>query len=341
MKIVKYIFLLLLLIIVAGAIYIATLEKTYDISRTKVIKAPVEVVYNTVNDYKNWPDWSPWIEQEPTAELLFADVTSGVGGSYAWKGEILGEGNIETLAAKTNDSLSQKIKFIKPFESQSDIYWKFKPVEKGTEVIWGMKGELDFMAKAYMAFNGGMEKQIGPDYERGLFKLDSVVQADMKKYSINVDGITTHGGGYYLYNTTSCKIDELEAKMKEMMPKVKAYAQKNKIQMAGAPFTLYHTFDQENNAVMFSCAVPVSEKVITASGSGILTGILKPFKALKTTLKGDYKNSKEAWDTAYKYLGDNNLEPIETSPALETYLKDSKDTPNPADLITEIFVPVK
>jgi len=341
MKALKYIFLLLLLIIIAGAIYIATLNSSYDIARTKVIKAPIQVVYNNVNDYKNWPEWSPWIEKDSSATLNFADKTSGEGGSYSWNGEILGEGSIETTTTKTNENINQKITFIKPWESQSDIYWNFKSVEGGTEVVWGMKGELDFMSRAFMTFTGGIEKEVGANYERGLFKLDSVLQAHMKKYSVVVNGPTTHGGGYYLYNTTSCKMDELEAKMQEMMPKVSIYAQKNKIQMAGAPFTLYHRFDRENNAVMFSCAVPVSEKVITESGSGILTGMLKPFKAIKTTLKGNYTNLNEAWEAAYKYLSDDNLEQVAGSAAIEVYLTDPSNTSNPANWITEIYIPIK
>ncbi len=341
MKALKYIFLLLLLIIIAGAIYIATLNSSYDIARTKVIKAPIQVVYNNVNDYKNWTEWSPWIEQDPSATLNFADKTRGEGGSYSWNGEILGEGSIETTATKGNENINQKITFIKPWESKSDIYWNFKSVEGGTEVVWGMKGELDFMSRAYVAFTGGMEKEVGPNYERGLFKLDSVLQVHMKKYSITVNGATTHGGGYYLYSTASCKIDELTVKMQEMLPKAGMYAQKNKIHMSGAPFTLYHKFDRENNAVMFSCAVPVSEKVITESGSGILTGMLKPFKAIKATLKGNYTNSKEAWETAYKYLADNNLEQVAGKAAVEVYITDPMNTPNPANWITEIYIPIK
>jgi len=186
-----------------------------------------------------------------------------------------------------------------------------------------------------------MEENVGPNYEKGLSKLDSVLQVDMKKYSVNVNGEVTHGGGYYLYNTTSCKIDEMPAKMAEMMPKVGAYAIKNKITMAGPAFSLYHKFDQENNAVIFSCAVPVSERVITERDSGILTGELKPFKALKTTLTGDYKNLFEAWTPSDKYIKDNNLEEVHGSPALEVYKNDPMEFPNPADWITEIYIPIK
>ena len=341
MKTLKYLLLLLLIFVIGFSIYIATQENSYTVTRTKVIKAPVQVVYTKVNDYMTWPTWSPWIEQEPDATLTYGEKTSGVGASYAWKGEVLGEGSMETLEEKSPDSIKQRIKFIKPWESESDIFWTFVPVSEGTEVTWGMKGEMNFMMKAAMAFNGGRDKQIGPDYERGLFKLDSVLQADLKKYSVNVNGVTTHGGGYYLYNTTSCKIDELASKMAEMMPKVGMYVEKNNITMAGMPFSLSHQYDEANNAVIFSCAVPVAEKVITDANSGIQTGMLQPFKAVKTTLKGNYENLKAAWDAGYKYMETNNLEGAIGMPALEVYANDPGKFPNPADWITEIYIPIK
>lgn len=340
MKVLKYILLLLVLLIVAGAIYVATLENNYDVQRTKVINAPAEVIFNKVNDYKTWPEWSPWLGEDPEAKLTYGDKTSGVGASYGWQGEIVGEGNMETLHTD-KDSIAQKITFIKPWESNSNVYWNFKKADKGTAVTWGMKGDLDFMAKASMLFMGGMDKQIGPDYERGLVNLDSIVQAEMQKYSVTVNGLTKHGGGYYLYTTTSCKIEEMPEKMAEMMPKVANYATKNNITLAGPPFNLYHKYDEENNAVIVSAAIPVTERVITDNDSGILTGMLQPFTAIKTTLKGDYKNLKEAWEATEKYIAENSVEAIEGVPALEVYHNDPMNTPNPAELKTEIFIPVK
>ncbi|RPD99682.1 hypothetical protein EGM88_03820 [Aureibaculum marinum] len=340
MKVLKYILLLLLLMIVAGSIYIATLENNYHVKRTRVIEAPAEVVFDIINDYKSWPEWSPWLGQDPNATVAYGAKTSGVGATYSWSGEIIGEGNMETLSV-LEDSISQKITFIKPWESSSNVYWKLNPKKNGTVVTWGMTGELDFKSKAFMAFNGGIDKQVGPDYVLGLIKLDSVVNAKMQEYSITVNGVTTHGGGYYLYQSTSCKMEELPQKFAEMMPKVISYVENNNITTAGPPFTIYHTFDSENNAVIMSVAVPVTERVITSSDSGILTGFLKPFIAVKTTLKGDYKNSKEAWNTAYKYIGDNNLEQLEIAPAIEVYLNTPSNTANPANLRTEIFVPIK
>ena len=341
MKYLKYILLLLLLIIVGGSIYVATLDSDFEVTRSRTINAPAEVVFKNVADYKNWPSWSPWIEKDTLTELTFSDVSSGVGAMYSWKSDIIGEGKMETVNITDNEVIDQKITFISPYESTSDINWKFEPTDSGTNVTWSMKGKNGFMEKAYMLFAGGIDKMVGPDFERGLIKLDSVVKEDMNKYSVTVNGITTHGGGYYLFNTTSCKIEEVSAKMQEMMPLVGMYVQKNNIPMAGAPFTLYHKYDIENNAVIFSCAVPVTDKVITDADSGIQTGMLKPFTALKTTLKGNYDKLEEAWTTAMKHIADNGLKEVPTNPYLEVYQTDPMTIVNPADWITEIYIPVE
>lgn len=340
MKALKYIFFLLLIAIIGLAIYIAVQPNAYDFSRSRTINAPASVLFNKVNDYKNWPSFSPWIEQEPSASLTYGNKTSGIDGNYSWNGEILGEGSMKTLAVEENESIKQHIQFVKPFESESDINWYFEDTKDGTKVTWNMKGEKDFMTKMYTTFAGSIEDMTGPDFERGLFKLDSVVSADMKKYSITVNGITEHGGGFYIYNTVSCKIPDMPMHVQQMMPKLGAYAMENNIKVAGAPFNFFHKWDKDNNTVMFSCCVPTTNKIISTNPE-ILTGQLKSFKALKTTLKGDYENLKEAWETTMTYITENGLQTDENGPMLEAYINDPMETPNPANWMTEIYIALK
>lgn len=340
MKAFKYILFLLLILFIGFAIYVAVQPNDYEFNRSKIIEAPTPVVYDVVNDFKEWPRFSPWIEKDTNAILTFDDKTSGVGAGYSWEGEVLGIGNAKTIDVLNNKKINQQIEFVKPFESISNIDWTFEQVEEGTKVTWSMNGKQDFMTKMYVAFSGSIEKNTAPDFERGLFKLDSIVQADMKKHSITVEGITQHSGGFYLYNTTSCKMEDLEQKKQEMMSNIGGYAISNNITMAGKPFVLYHKWDTENNTVMFSCCIPTSSKVVTTNPN-VLTGQLERFKAVKTVLRGDYANSEEAWNKAMAYIKDNNLvEPL-TGPVLESYLTDPISTPNPANWITEIYLAVE
>ena len=340
MKALKYILFLLLIFIIGFAIYIAIQPNNFEVKRERTINAPAAVVYNNVIDFKNWKNWSPWIEADPTMEVTPGASTKGIGGSQSWVGKD-GIGSMKTIATTANASIEQELQ-IDTYEP-SKITWTFEPTTNGeTKVTWKMNSEkVPFMFKGFAAISGGFDNMIGPDFERGLEKLDSVVKADIEKYSITIHGITEHGGGYYLYNTTSCKITDLENTMHKMMTKVSAYTTINNIKMAGAPFTNYHKWDEENNTVMFSSCVPTTDKVITAADSDILTGQLNPFKAVKTTLKGDYKNLKETWDKDYKYIPENNLEFTDDGPTLEVYPTDPVNTPNPANWITEIYIAIK
>ena len=339
MKTFKYLLLLILIGIIGSSIYIAVQPNSFEVSRSRTIKAPATVIYDNVIDLKNWEAWSAWIEKDPTIKVTYPKQTKGVDGSYSWEDKN-GIGTLKTIEAISNKSIKQQMQF-EDFPA-SDIHWDFNANDDGsTNVTWTIAGKnLPFGFKAYTIFSGGMEKQIGPDFERGLEKLDSIVVADMKKYSIKIDGITEHSGGFYIYNTTACKIDQLESKMQEMLPQVTNYATKNRIKMAGTPFVIYHQWDEENNAVMFSCCIPTTDKVITAE-SDILTGQLMPFKAVKATLTGNYKNLKETWEAVMNYIPENNLTINEQGPMLETYITDPLSSPNPANWITHIYIAIQ
>ena len=80
--------------------------------------------------------------------------------------------------------------------------------------------------------------------------------------------------------------------------------------------------------------------MITTDGT-ILTGQIESFRAVKVILKGNHSNLKEAWEKAKAYIDKNGLEASENGPNLETYVTDSKNYPNPADWVTEIYIAIK
>jgi effector-binding domain-containing protein len=339
MKIFKYLLFLLLIATIGFCIYTAVQPNNFEIIKTQKINAPAAVIYNNVIDFNNWQAWYSCVEANPDMKISLSDDPKGINGTYFWEDKD-GVGTIKTVEAIPFTSIKQDM-LATNFPS-SKIHWKFKPNDDGsTNVTCTISGNnLSFGYKMFSILRGNTEKQIGPYYKRSLEKLDSVVVTNMKKYSIEINGITEHSGGFYIYNTTSCKINTLKKSIAEFLPKVKQYAKDNNIVVSGFPFVFYHTYDVENNAVMFSCCIPTLSKVIT-SEPNILTGQLDSFKALKTTLKGDYANLKEAWDMSMKYISNSGNTVDDIGPMLEVYLNDSSSTTNPADLKTEIYIALK
>lgn len=339
MKAFKSLLLLLLILVIGVSIYIAVQPNSYEVTRTRTIKAPASVIYNTVVDFNTWDSWSSWIETNPEIVVTLGDTTKGVGGSYTWN-EDGDEGYMSTTGANPNTSITQEMQFAT--YPKSDVNWDFKANEDGTtDVTWTISGDnLPFGFKMWSAFSGGMEQQVGPEYERSLELLDSVVEADMKVYTINVEGITQHSGGYYLYNTTSTKFNDFDEKSKTMLGEVGAYAITHNISMAGKPFILYNKWDAENDAIIFSACIPTNSKILSDE-SEILTGQLESFRTVKTVLEGDFSNMKEAWDATLNYIATNNLEVVEGGPMIQTYLTLPENYPNPADWRAEIYLGVK
>ncbi len=336
MKYLKYLGFFLLAVVIILSIYVAVSEGNYDIKRSRVIKAPVEVVFENVNDFKNWENWSPWFEMDQTIVTSYPDTTSGVGASYSWKGKD-GSGSMKTISAIPNKEIIQQVDFNS--DSKPEVYWNFTKVDLGTEVTWGMRGKNSFGEKFYWLFKGGIEKNTIPIYDRGLELLEKYILKELEKHSFEAKGAVDYGGGFYLYQTVSCKIQDIENKMNVMFPVIEGYMAKNNIVASGKPFSLNHKWDEVNNTAMFSACIPVKERVITTSD--VLTGYLKPQKTFKTIFKGDYKFANDAWEATYNGLAAQGFLEIVGAEPFEIYTVGPRETVNPAKWVTEIYIPIK
>ena len=339
MKAFKFIVFLLLILIIGSCTYIAVQPNNYEVVRSRTIDASPALIYDYVNDFRTWESWSSWIEKKPDTKITYSEQTKGVGGSYSWEDDD-GVGNMKTISATPYESIEQSMQFDN--YEPSKVTWSFTPTENGkTNVTWTMKGDkVPFVFKLYAVFSGGFDKMIGPDFERGLEKLDSIVVESTKKYEITINGITEYGGGFYLYKTINAKDSNISQKMAEQYGSLMNYVTQNNIAMAGMPLTVYNEMNTENGTVIMSNGLPVNQKIEVSEDTDISCGYLPKTSVLKTTLTGNYTNLADAWDVALKYIADNNLVQSEEKP-FEIYTNDPGEFPNPANWITEIYIPLK
>ncbi|WP_111683472.1 SRPBCC family protein [Winogradskyella tangerina] len=336
MKAFKYILLLLLVLIIGFSIYIAVQPNSFEVERSRTMKAPASMVYENIIDFKNWAAWSSWVEADPEMVITLPEKTEGVGGSYSWEDEN-GIGTMKTLEAKPYTSIVQEMQ-IADFPASS-VVWNLKSNDDGTtEVTWNIIGkDLPFGFKAYATVMGGMDKQIGPHYERSLAKLDSILTADMQRYNVEIKGITEYGGGFFLYKTTNANSTNISAKMAENFGAVAQFMGQQGISQSGMPMTVYN--EMAENVIM-SNGIPINERIDVPADADVSIGFIPKVKVLKTTLTGNYTNLRVAWEVTMKHIEEKGLELSEVKP-FEIYTTDPGDYPNPADWKTEIYIPLK
>lgn len=176
MKILKVLAAALAVIVIAFLVVAALLPKDYTVTRSQSIDAPPAIVFAQVNDLKLWGAWSPWAAIDPTMKVMYGANHVGEGASYSWKGGKSGEGELTITHSSMPDSIKTHVTF--DGQGEGDGEWSFVDDNGGTLATWTMRGTLPYPTGRY--FGPLMDRMLGPQFEDGLNRLETVAEADAK-----------------------------------------------------------------------------------------------------------------------------------------------------------------
>lgn len=172
-----YALIALALIVAALLVLVARQPDEFRIERSASVAAPVAEVFAQVNDFHNWQRWSPWAKRDPTMRKVYEGPSAGVGAVYRWAGnQEVGEGSTTIVESRPGESIRIQLVFLKPFQADNQVLFRFAPEGEGTRVSWSMSGRKDFLSKA-MHLLMDMDKMVGGDFEQGLAQLKAVAEA--------------------------------------------------------------------------------------------------------------------------------------------------------------------
>ncbi|MGX8011174.1 SRPBCC family protein [Mesorhizobium sp. ORM8.1] len=163
--------LIVVVIILAVLVYAATRPNDFVVSRSTSINAPAEAIFPLINDFRHWPEWSPFEKLDPGMKRTLSGAESGKGAVYAWKGNSkAGVGRMEISKSVPSSLVSLKLDFEKPFRANNNVDFSLDPSGGATTVTWAMRGARPFIAKL-MGLVMNFDTLIGKDFEAGLANL--------------------------------------------------------------------------------------------------------------------------------------------------------------------------
>jgi len=155
----------------------STRPANYHVERSLTMAATPATVHAVLNDLHRFPEWSPWQKLDPAMKITHEGPPSGVGAKYHWVGNNeVGEGRMTITASTPDESVVEKLEFLKPWASTCDV--RFSIIRQGdeTKVTWAMDGTNDLMAKVMCLFMD-MDAMVGKDFNEGLANLKRVTEA--------------------------------------------------------------------------------------------------------------------------------------------------------------------
>ncbi|WP_425075680.1 SRPBCC family protein [Psychroserpens sp. S379A] len=152
--------------------------KQYQVERNIVIDKPLPDVFNYLKHIKNQDYWSPWKKRDPNMKQEFIGTDGEVGFIAKWDGnKDVGLGEQEITNIVENDRVEARLRFFKPWKSESDALTKVEDAGEGkTKVTWGFSGINKVPANIFMMLYN-VDKHVGKDFEEGLTSLKDILES--------------------------------------------------------------------------------------------------------------------------------------------------------------------
>src|ERR1035437_7430219 len=142
-----FIFLSVLIGIVLVAVLILGVIEPTDIivTRSVMIKAPKEAVFDQMVLFKNWTNWSPWYKMDSTNMKMTYSGTDGQPGSgYTWVGsEKTGAGGMKNNAVNGTE-MKFEVNFTEPRRGTAHGTLKAADTAGMTKATWSFSMHMPF-----------------------------------------------------------------------------------------------------------------------------------------------------------------------------------------------------
>jgi len=149
------------------------LPRTYTVSRSVMIDAPLERVHELCSDLERWPSWTPWFRADPGMEIILGEITRGVGAHQSWRSKD-GAGELTFTRCDAEWGVAFDLDFVNRGE-QAVSTIRYDRTEGQVAVTWDMTGDNGWNPIA--RFVGiVMDPLFGPMFEDGLERLKLVAE---------------------------------------------------------------------------------------------------------------------------------------------------------------------
>ncbi len=328
MKTLKKIGIGLLILVLLLLILAFFLPKDLHVQKSKVIDAPISMLYSTVTDMSQQETWNSWATMDTTMDITVSSPSTGEGASYSWTSENSGEGKYTQHDLVYNESVRMDLDFA---GQSAGGDWRFEEVDGGTEVTWSFDGTSPW-PRNLTNFIGKMV--LGKSFSKGLDMLDAHAKKTMEdaltKYDVKeVDFPYTT----FLGKRDRVKMENVQTFYQDNLRPLYGYLLQNKIKPIGQPCGIFYDWNPEDGTADMASAIPIYEKFESADFENL---IIPETRAWLIDYYGDYDGSMAAHNAMEYYFYKNGLS--SDKPVIEEYVTDPTEQPERPDTwLTRVY----
>lgn len=304
-KLLRFVGILLVTLLVIFVVLGLMGPKELTVTRSVVINAPKDAVWEQMVKFKNWPNWSPWIELDPTTQLSYSGTDGQVGSAYHWigsKDKNTGEGDMTNKGVE-GTTLNFEVHFMKPFDNTATGTLSATDTAGSTKATWVFNVHMNFTFRAF-AMIMNMEKELGEEFMRGLNNMKKYVET----HPVQTGGSimeTTYPGRLFGGIRARVPWDKMDKFFKAKYAEASMSLAKC---INGPAASLTYEWDTVKKEADMAAVFPVADS--TQKLKGISYFNVPATKAIAYTLTGPYSGEMQAHYKILKYVLDKGMTPL-------------------------------
>ena len=304
---------------------------------TTNIDAHPPIVFALINDFHRVSLWSPWLDTDPNARIVFSGPVRGVGAAMTWDGAIIGTG---TQVIKETRPFEFIETAINPGESGEHRSWFELEGQNGTTTVtWSYEADQGYnvVARYFSLLLSGVVQR---DYELGLSRLKDLAEtlpnADFG--DIEIDHMIVDAVDIAFHPTTSVpEPSAMSDAMGAAYFEILSFIDEHGLQEAGAPLSITRSFS--GSELQFDAGIPVRGLNVATPRDDASVKIGQTFAgtAIRVRHIGAYRTLGQTHRKIAAYLAALDIERV--GDAWESYVSDPTKVPE-AELLTYIYYPI-
>jgi effector-binding domain-containing protein len=337
MKLLKIIGISILGLILLLAIIGFFLPSVSNIERSMDMKAAPELVFEQVNNVKNWENWSPWKKMDPKMEIVYGEISSGAGANYSWKGPESGEGKLTITESVPYSLIKSDLDFGEMGSAKCD--YVFEPLaDGGTKMTWKFSSEIGgnpFKRLMSALFEGMLKDQFDSGM-KGINEITMNMPAPSPAGMVKSVEIEEAPELIYLAVRDTASVSTIGNKIGTHFEAIGKAMENQKLEVAGAPFAIYYS----ESTTQFDMDVAMATTKPGKAEGAIKPGKIPAGKVLVANFYGPYEQSGMGHEAIDTYLKSHPEIQVIGAPR-EEYITDPEIDPNPANWLTRVVYPIK
>jgi hypothetical protein len=239
------------------------LPQAGHVERSIIIERPASQVFDMVNSFQRFDEWSPWHRKDQAKETELGGAEHGFGATHRWSSTDPKIGSAEQRIIESDPYRVVKIAHNWDRFGNATVSFRFKPVDLGVQTTWAY--DIDLGMNPIMRYRGlYMDSAIGEDFQMGLMRLKALLEStpfardysdiDVKTVDLQRRDALQTTGSVTVYSTD--EVLNLPVAIDETVAKLNEFAQKNKLQVTGRPQVVM--LSKDRYSASFDVFLPVS-----------------------------------------------------------------------------------